>query len=716
MPMRYGSPIAADSTRGRTVLFSGLDVPADTWEWDGSDWHEMQPPSPVPGRRSEHVLVQDVVPGRVLLFGGYRVSGGLGADTWTWDGTTWTQLTPSASPPARERAAAAYDSGRNRVVLFGGRGQFQLALGDTWEWDGTTWLLRTPAVSPRPRDRAGMAYDAARGRTVLFGGWLSATSETWEWDGSNWTQRFPTTSPAPRSMSPMSYDPRRQRVVLFGGYSAANVILDDTWEWDGSNWLQQTTATPQPRRALHGMCFDPVLGQVLVHGGADSNNSFRADTWGWNGTQWTSLWASPPYLDGAVMMENTATGRVLLCSGAQNTFSETYDWDGTRWRIVANPTSALAYSSSSAAGAFDAGRQRYVVFGGERGGGLLALTQEWDGTRWQVFAAGGPSGRQAHAMAYDSVRRVVVLFGGSDNTGDVRDTWAWNGTVWQAMSPSQSPPARHGHVLFEEPGGGRLILHGGEDGTALYNDTWAWDGTNWAQLTPAGSPPAAHSAAIAVDRGRRRAVLTGGLMAGNIASSMVWEWDGGSWVQRTPSSSQGPGPRWQHLTACTGQGRLLFLFGRWGQSSTFYDAWTYGPDHPAAWNPVGIACTGSAGTPVLTGDLPWLGDQFTARITNLPASSTVMLLLGSSRSSWGSLRLPLDLAAWGMPGCTLYTNGILLVPVSVQGGSGVATVTVPNAANLLGVPFYAQALATDPPANPVGVVLSNAGEGRVGSR
>ena len=62
----------------------------------------------------------------------------------------------------------AYDAARQRVVLFGGFGGGHL--GDTWEWNGTNWTQLTPSTSPTARNAHAMAYDAARQRVVLLGG------------------------------------------------------------------------------------------------------------------------------------------------------------------------------------------------------------------------------------------------------------------------------------------------------------------------------------------------------------------------------------------------------------------------------------------------------------------------------------------------------------------------------------------------------------------
>lgn len=99
----------------------------------------------------------------------------------------WVEVTPSVSPPPTTYAAAASDSGRARIVLFGGSNPSASYSADTWEWDGTTWTIREPAAAPSARYQHEMAHDAARGQTVVFGGFgpscaASYSGDTWEWD------------------------------------------------------------------------------------------------------------------------------------------------------------------------------------------------------------------------------------------------------------------------------------------------------------------------------------------------------------------------------------------------------------------------------------------------------------------------------------------------------------------------------------------------------
>src|SRR5262249_12266836 len=134
--------------------------------------------------RAEHALAYDSARGVTVLFGGTGYADYL-ADTWEWDGTTWTQRI--SGPSARTLHAMAYDSARRVTVLFGGTGAGYLA--DTWEWDGVNWMQRSPSSNPPGRIYHALAYDSARGVTVLFGGRGNGSAtplgDTWEWDGTN---------------------------------------------------------------------------------------------------------------------------------------------------------------------------------------------------------------------------------------------------------------------------------------------------------------------------------------------------------------------------------------------------------------------------------------------------------------------------------------------------------------------------------------------------
>ena len=162
---------------GTVVMFGGVTqggvMFGDTWTWNGVNqaWTLQTPASSPPARRAP--LAYDPSTGKVLLFGGEgSYSGPTYGDTWLWDGGNWTQQSPATSPPARSMASLAYDSALGKLVLFGGSnaGSNGPYFTDTWSWNGSTWTQLNPTGGPPPERYAfGMAYDPSQG-VLIYGG------------------------------------------------------------------------------------------------------------------------------------------------------------------------------------------------------------------------------------------------------------------------------------------------------------------------------------------------------------------------------------------------------------------------------------------------------------------------------------------------------------------------------------------------------------------
>ncbi len=279
---RFGASMAYDPATGDMVLFggensSGTGVTDDTWTWNGTTWTELSPTTSPPAR-DEATMAYDPATGNMVLFGGYDGSS-LVNDTWTWDGTTWTELSPTTSPPARDLASMAYDPATADMVLFGGQGSSGL-LDDTWTWDGTTWSELSPAASPPARAGASMAYDPTTGDMVLFGALNNSgvLGDTWTWDGTTWSELSPAASPPARYDATMAYDPATADMVLFGGNNSSYSELNDTWTWNGTTWAEQSPATSPPARLVASMAYDPATGNMVLFGGGNSSG-YLNDTW-----------------------------------------------------------------------------------------------------------------------------------------------------------------------------------------------------------------------------------------------------------------------------------------------------------------------------------------------------------------------------------------------------------------------------------------------------
>lgn len=157
---RYAHSMA--TLGNKIVLFGNVGGPTDTWTFDGTSWTQAATVGPTGDPQglsdSRGFAGMATLGSQVILFGGEQDANHFLNDTWAWDGAKWTQLSPAHQPPARfHQAMATFGSS---IVLFGGGGSTmggQPLLGDTWTFDGTDW---TQAASTGPAPRYGYVMAA----------------------------------------------------------------------------------------------------------------------------------------------------------------------------------------------------------------------------------------------------------------------------------------------------------------------------------------------------------------------------------------------------------------------------------------------------------------------------------------------------------------------------------------------------------------------------
>jgi hypothetical protein len=125
-----------------------------------------------------------------------------------------------------------------QAIMFGGRGN-KYQSNQTWSFNGTAWTQLSPATSPSIRSEASMAYDSANGKWVMFGGQneYNYLNETWTFDGTNWTKVVvPNGSgPSGRIGAQMAFDTGSSRTIMFGGISAGtNYPSNATWAFNSA--------------------------------------------------------------------------------------------------------------------------------------------------------------------------------------------------------------------------------------------------------------------------------------------------------------------------------------------------------------------------------------------------------------------------------------------------------------------------------------------------
>jgi hypothetical protein len=285
--------MAFDQATGQMVLFGGATGPfrsfaTDTWTWDGVRWSRA-PLGSGPIGRSEPALAYDPVRHLVLMRGGLSGDNKFIDENWTWNGSRWLITNPTLAPPTFVGGdePLVWDSSRNTIVLFAYT-RYELnpydipELSQTWTWDGTNWSQFETSGAPSGYERSPsrMVFDSAR-KTIAFVGLVAGTPIMWTLQGSIWS-KVSTVGTASESFV-IAADEARSEVVLLGKNG-------DTWTWDGTRWTPQNPVHSPPHRVGEAIAYDSKHQVVVVFGGSSTESSnWLNDTWTWNGSDWTQV-------------------------------------------------------------------------------------------------------------------------------------------------------------------------------------------------------------------------------------------------------------------------------------------------------------------------------------------------------------------------------------------------------------------------------------------
>jgi hypothetical protein len=563
----------------------------------------------------------------------------------------------------------AFDLQRGRCVLFGGLNPGNWRLGETWEYDGTTWTLGTTSMAAA-RSRHSLVYDIRRARTVMHGGNVGGVpaTDTWEYDGASWTQVITATTPPTRTGQTMAYDAARARTVMMGGW-IGSCYDRRVWEYDGTNW---STDEPVGRSNTAQVC-DVTRATTVLFGGVDAHGDSSADTWEYHGPSQS-------------------------------------------WSQVLTPNPPPTRNSHRMA--FDISRSRTVMFGGRLGNTIFGDTWEYDGSDWtQVVTAAAPSARSLHAMVYDFGRRCVVLYGGIDTfLRLLADTWEYDGVTWIQATLPTAPSGRSGHAMVYDTVRRRTVLFGGTIPgpgglQAASNETWEYDGTGWLRVLTPTTPLARRQHAMAYDIARTRTLLFGGFGA-TASTPDTWEYDGATWTLVTTATTpfNTGAMSYEPARGCT----VLYSGANFVSTGPVWGVWEIEPLAVPSFERRGDGCASAPmSAPNLDrkpNSLPALGAVFDLYVNLLPSPHALLLLsLGVDLVQWNGTPLPMDLGAFGLPGCQLWAAPMASSLLLANNGSASVSLSIPNDASLAGVMFAAQAFVLDPAA-PLGLgAASNAG-------
>jgi hypothetical protein len=277
-----------------------------------------------------------------VSFGGTRHSGPITDETWRFKDGVWTQLHPRHAPPSRTIPVLIFDAALGELVMYGGRdvppsatagyggevGGISFA-ADTWTWDGSDWTERHPLHHP-VLFVPDAAYDFARSDIVLTS-WGTGAMETWTYDGSDWTRHALANGKPdpPRSQFPMAFDPTSETVLLFGGFNLGGADTTRVWEWDGQDWRQ--TPAHSPFKPLSAVCAPDLENHsILIY-----DEELQPSTWRWDGTAFQQL--KPPHQPQlqAVLAPDPPRHQLLVFGWTWPTWQfQVWAWSGNDWSVA----------------------------------------------------------------------------------------------------------------------------------------------------------------------------------------------------------------------------------------------------------------------------------------------------------------------------------------------------------------------------------------------
>lgn len=437
---------------------------------------------------------------------------------------------------------------------------------------------------------------------------------------------------------------------------------------------------------------------------------------------------------------NSVTGNTLLFGGADGTYlNDTWEWDGTNWTLLSPTTSPGVRIEHTMV--FDENRGVHVLYGGyDNHGQYYGGVWEYNGSNW-VWKSGGsvsPGSEEHHAMTYNPVDRRVYLYGGYHGTGGhYFGTYAWDGNSWINATRGSSPAPRAGHAMAFHKGIGKIVLFGGGIINSSRNcapmtsfaSTWEYDmTTGWRgiPILQGPLPPKRCHHGMYYDEDRDRIVIFGGKDHNHNLLNDVWEYyyyyDPVSrtmkpkWEQRTPANAphirQG-----NNFVVYDKQRREALIFGGSGWGQYHADTQALKVVNPASFTSFGSGSQGSGGVPELymkANEQPWIGEDVTVRVRNLPVNRGTYFVYGFSNTSFAGLPLPLSLVPFGaFPGSNLFVSGDIMLPGAiVTSTEQSSTIPIPNDPSLVNMELYVQVLSLDNG----GYSVSNGGTMKLGQK
>jgi PKD repeat protein len=315
------------------------------------NWFNLSPGlhGAVPGNRTFAALAFDPLLNGTLMFGGFnQTTFGPDGDTWLFTGGGWTNLTANLSilPSARWAALMTWNPWNDQMVMFGGRDATS-TLGDTWVFNASGWTLLTPSASPSARQSQFSVFtaDPTMGADYLYGGSCyrcgTIDHDSWTFVNGTWLNVSGSVTGGPTILDYGTWNPPGNEVIGYASTATNCSGSASTVSFNGTAWrVLGSNSSPGPVPQGGGLVYDSVdSAMILFGGGFDAGGicSFLPDTWSYSNGTWTNLSANLTAAPQSRCCESVAYDQtqevVVLVGGAET--SQAYI--GDTWTFPSAP-------------------------------------------------------------------------------------------------------------------------------------------------------------------------------------------------------------------------------------------------------------------------------------------------------------------------------------------------------------------------------------------
>ena len=426
--------------------------------------------------------------------GGYRGDPGYTAETFEYNGTSWSEGGDLTASPGQAREGHGVLTAGGVVAGYKTSGNAVINNYETY--DGTSFTEQADLNTARQDVAATGSTTAALGVGGTTGVGPGSTQEgltnVESYNGSSWTEITEVNTGRVRAVS---FPGAPAPTMIFVGGSSDSTLYANVETYNGSAWTEITDLNTA-RSTLGGAGQAQTDG--IVFGGSAPSKTGATENW--NGTTWTELNDLSTARDA---LANAGTGAAsALAAMGYSTQIETVTEEFTAPATFNQLTEGQLFFNSTA----NAFKETITDFAGA------------------AWASGGNLNTARYNAAGNGLQTAGLMFGGASpgSPGIFDETEEFNGTSWTEKNDLNTGRNRMGGSGTVTAG----IAFGG-DAPPVTGATERWDGSSWTEVADmntargevaGGGGPAGYTAAIGAT----------GRPSGNNATEI---WDGSSWTE-----------------------------------------------------------------------------------------------------------------------------------------------------------------------------------------